>query len=123
MQLLTESSEEEAARITGLLEDLKAEVAETLTSFTQGDLKAVEFKDKMDSMGIKLDCSVEQLEAAQGNEPARGVLQEAVSSQFQSQVRVLIHVHAVYLVKYFLTFTHAPESGRCADWPCSGRQE
>lgn len=88
MQLLTESSDEEAARITGLLEGLKEEVAETLTAFTAGDLPALEFRDKMDSMGIKLDCSVDQLEAAQGNEPAQGLLRDAVGTQFESQVVV-----------------------------------
>lgn len=86
VKLLTESSEEEAARITGLLEDLKTSVSDTLTAFTAGDLPALEFKDKMESMGIKLDCSVQQLEAAQGSEPARGVIQDAVSSQFENQV-------------------------------------
>lgn len=88
MQLLTESSEEEAARITGLLEGLKEEVAETLTAFTAGELPALEFRDKMDSMGIKLDCSVDQLKAAQGSEPAQGLLRDAVGTQFESQVMV-----------------------------------
>eukprot|EP00892_Ulva_mutabilis_P006760 jgi/Ulvmu1/4456/UM002_0181.1 len=86
VQLLTQSSEEEAARITGLLEDLKAEVAETLTSFTQGDLPAIELMNRMDNMGIKLDCTVEQLEAVQGHDPAGGALQEVITTQFESQI-------------------------------------
>jgi hypothetical protein len=71
MDQLQQSSEEEAARMQKLLDDLKVAVSETMNNFTTGDCSAIDFKERMNNLGIELDCTVEQLGDIQASQPAR----------------------------------------------------
>lgn len=70
---LARESELELARVTELLEELKSEVSGAVTSFTQGGA-AIEFQERMEKLGIKLDCNLEDLKQISQSEPARCVI-------------------------------------------------
>lgn len=56
--------------MTELLEELKNEVAEAMASFTKGG-EAQEFLQRMEKMGITLDCNLDDLQKISMSEPAR----------------------------------------------------
>lgn len=53
-----------------LLEELKGEVADAMTSFTKGG-EAIDFQERMEKMGITLDCNLDDLKKIAMSEPAR----------------------------------------------------
>jgi hypothetical protein len=60
----------QVARVTSLLEALRGEVSEALTSFTNGG-DAIEFQERMEKLGIKLDCNLDDLKKISMSQPAR----------------------------------------------------
>lgn len=86
---LARESELEVARVTELLEELKSEVSGAVASFTQGGT-AIEFQGRMEKLGIKLDCNLEDLKQISQSEPARVALEDAVTTQFNNQMGLVM---------------------------------